>query len=183
MASPLPEGTIILRNVRLSFPNLFRPEGIKGDSSSKPRYGATFLIDKDDKANIKLIGDEIRRLEGAKFKGKTMPDKDICFHDGDQKDFDGYAGCMYLAANRSEKQGRPNVKDRDGKTPLAESDGRPYAGCYVNAVVSFYVPKDWKKICCSLEVVQFAKDGEPFSGSGVVAEDILDDLTDDDDDV
>lgn len=173
------EGQLTLTNVRLSFPALFKAEGIKNDPSSKPRYGATFLVSKTDAKTVKAIGDEIKRLEAKHFKGKALADKDICFHDGDQQSYDGYEGTMYLAANRSEKQGRPTVVDRD-KTPLAESDNRPYAGCYVNAVVRFYVPKDWKKVCCSLEIVQFLKDGDTFGAPRADLDTLPDEIDDED---
>lgn len=182
MATTQIEGQVKLKNVRLSFPTLFKAEGIKGDPNSKPRFGATFLISKDDKAQIKLIEDEIKRLEKLKFKGKALSDKDISFHDGDSKDFDGYEGHMYLSANRSESQGRPQVVDRN-LTPLTADDAKIYAGCYVNAVVSFFVPKDWKKICCSLEVVQFVKDGEAFGAGRVKVDEVLEVLDDEDDDI
>lgn len=179
MSKPQIEGQIVLRNVRLSFPQLFEPKAVGTDG--KPRYGASFLISKKDKANLDLINKEIARLVKDKFKGKPLPEKDQPLHDGDTKDYDGYEGHFYLSANRSEKQKQPTVVDSD-KTPLTEKDNRPYAGCYVNAIVRFFSMGGvgdkqggyGKKICCSLETVQFAKDGDPFGAARASLDDLPD---------
>jgi hypothetical protein len=56
----------------------------------------------------------------------------LCLHDGDEKaEYEGFPGNFFLnAANKA----RPAVIDRD-RSPLIQADGRPYAGCYVNAVI------------------------------------------------
>jgi hypothetical protein len=46
-----------------------------------------------------------------------------------------------------------------------------YAGCYVNAVVSLYYQQKWGRLCCSVSGVQFAGDGDAFSGSAPAASD------------
>jgi hypothetical protein len=76
---------------------------------------------------------------------------------------------------------RPTIIDRD-KTPLVEEDGKPYAGCYVNAVVDLWYsdhPKGGKQVLGNLLGVQFAKDGEPFGSGAVDVDDEFDDLDDD----
>lgn len=175
------EGQVLLRNVRLSFPNLFEPKAVGNDPAAKARYGCSFLIGKGDKANLKLINEEIARIVKAKFKGKALPDKDQPLHDGDSKDYDGYEGHFYLSANRSEKQGRPTVVNTN-KTPVSEKDNVVYGGCFVNAIVRLYSQGGTgdkqgsygKKICCSLETVQFVREGDRFGAPSASLDDLPD---------
>lgn len=85
---------------------------------------------------------------------------------------DAYRGMMSLSGN---SKGRFGIfETRDGKNvPLVASDGRPYSGCYVNAIVSFY---GYNKgggigIGCGIEGVQFLRHGDAFGGGRVAAAD------------
>ena len=64
---------------------------------------------------------------------------------------------------------RPMVIGTD-RAPLTEDDGKPYAGCYVNAIVELWGQKNQygERVNANLLAVQFAKDGDPF-GDGVSA--------------
>lgn len=180
-ATKLADGKLYIEGARLSFPKLFKAEAIKGMADSKPRFGAAFLIPKTDTETIAFIQKELDALVAAtpKLKGKKVKPADSCFRDGDEETLLGYEGMMYLAANRGLAQGRPTIVDRD-KSQLAEEDGKPYGGCYVDTAVSLYVPKDWSKLCASLEIVRFRADGERF-GAGPASADDLPDLADDED--
>jgi hypothetical protein len=60
------------------------------------------------------------------------------------------------------------IIDKD-LTALVEEDERPYAGCYVNAKIRFYAWSNgasFSGVLCSLEAVQFAKDGDSFGSGG-----------------
>jgi hypothetical protein len=97
--------------------------------------------------------------------------KGTCLHDGSEKpDTDGYGpGVMYVSA--SERKRFPIV-DKD-LTPLAEEDGKPYAGCYVNASIRLWVQDNQygKRINAAIVAVQFAKDGDSFGAAPVNVED------------
>lgn len=176
----LQEGQLLLQNVRLGYPKLFRAEAIKGMADSKPRYGAALYIPKTDLKAKALVDREIARLAQTHFKGVTPKTKDMFIQDGDGEEGDANTkGCWIVSANRAESQGMPTVIDRN-RTQLGQASGKPYAGCYVNAVVSIYKPKAWNKLCASLEVVQFVKDGEPFGAARVAVDDVMPDLGDDD---
>jgi hypothetical protein len=71
------------------------------------------------------------------------------------------------------------VIDRD-KTPLTSADGRPYAGCFVNASVELWAQDNnfGKRINASLRGVQFFKDGDAFSGGGAASDDEFDSVED-----
>lgn len=169
---------VILNNVRLSFPALFRPEAFK--KGDEPKFKATGLIDKTD-PQIKTI--EAAISEVAKEKWGAQADKIIkgirgnankfCFQDGDSKDYDGYQGKMALSAKSAS---RPTVLDRD-KTPLTETDGKPYAGCYVDLIVDLFAYENsGNGVSASLKAVRFRGDGDAFSGGKPADPDEFDDL-------
>ena len=169
--------TIKLKNVRLSFASLFKKATFGGEET---KYEGTFLIDKETQADqIAEINTAIAAMMKEK-KAKLSPDR-ICFKDGDGIDYDGYAGHMSIKAGNTK---RPIVIDRD-KSPLTEDDGRPYSGCYVNAVLELWFQDNtWgKRVNANLLAVQFAKDGEPFGegGASVSVDDF--DVIDEDDDI
>ena len=181
-AKTTPEGVIIIKGARLSYPKLHQPEAIKNMQDSKPRYGCQLLIPKSDKATMAAIKAEVDRLCKIHFKGKKPENADLFYTDGDGVKGDEHSeGCIMVSANRAESQNRPLVIDR-AKNPVQPGDEEdPYAGCYVNAKIGVYRPKGWAKICASLEVVQFAKHGEPIGAGKPVAGDEFDDLSDDED--
>lgn len=171
---------IKLNNVRLSFPGLWKPEPFKpGDD---PKFKATFLVPKDselDKQVQAAILETAKAKWGAKaaavLKGITNNPNKYCYQDGDTKPYDGYEGMMALSAKNGK---RPLVIDRD-RTTLTEADGKPYAGCYVNATVEFFAYENsGNGISASLMGVQFYKDGDAFGGGGVSSEDDFDELDD-----
>lgn len=170
---------IKLQNVRLSFPALFTPEAFKQGDPLK--FKATFLIEKGSPqaAEVeKAILETVRAKFGVKDAEKIVAQirgnaNKFCYQDGDTKTYDGYEGMMALSAKNST---RPLVIDRD-RTPLAEEDGKPYAGCYVNASVEFFAyDNTGKGVSASLGGVQFVKDGDAFAGGNAASEDDFDAL-------
>jgi hypothetical protein len=181
--STLKEGQILVKNARLGYPKLFTPQALKGDPSSKPRYGCAIYLSKDDVKTKAKIDAEIDRLAKLHFKGKVPKAKDMFIKDGDGDDGDeNTAGYWVISANRAESQKRPQVVDKDGRTPLDSQDTKPYAGCRCNFLISVYVPKNWQKMCAVLEIVQFVADDEPFGSVTVNAAEVMPDLSDEDED-
>jgi len=176
-----------LENVRLSFPVLFEAKAF--EPGAKPRFDATFLIEpgsKNDKAIRRAIAEVAKETYGAKaeahLKAYEGNANKYCYLDGDLKEYDGYEGMMYLACHSS---ARPMVIDRD-KTPLVEQDGKPYAGCYVNATVDIYAQSGkYPGIRSSFNAVQFAGDGDAFGGGERGSMDDFEDLSNgiDEDDI
>lgn len=158
---------IMLKNVRLSFPSIFKRASFNGEEG---KFEATFLLDKETQVDqIAAIESAIENaIKEAKIK---VPSDKICLKDGDDVEYAGYAGCMSIKASSNK---RPTIIDKD-KTPLAEDDGKPYAGCYVNAIVDLWIQNNsyGKRVNANLYGIQFVKDGEPF-GSGDI--DVTDDF-------
>lgn len=171
--------TFNLNGVRLSFPELFHASTVNGEGN--PAFSASFLIDPNDPqvARLNEAIDKIAREKwGAKadaiLKQMRAGDK-VCLHSGDLKAYDGYAGMLYVSARNA---ARPLVIDRD-RSPLTEADGKPYAGCYVNASIELWAQDNnyGKRINASLRGVQFVRDGDAFAGGGAASEDEFADLS------
>lgn len=172
---------IKLNNVRLAFPELFEPTQVSGQGAFK--YRGNFLIPKSRTDLIEEIKAGIKHVIGEKWGNKDIdkiynsicnnPNR-FCLRDGDSKEYDGYAGNLYLSASN---KSRPLVIDRN-TSPLTAQDGRPYSGCYVNATVEFYgYDNNGKGVSASLRGVQFFRDGDAFTGGGVASVEEFDDLS------
>lgn len=169
---------IILKNVRISFPSLFKKATYNGDETG---FEGTFLINKEDQtAQVELIQNAIKDLIKTNLKGAKLQQDKICLRDGDLVDYDGYADHFSIKASSKK---RPLVIDRD-KAPLVEEDGRPYSGCYVNASVELWAQNNnyGKRINCTLLAVQFFKDGVPFGDGATGSLSDFDAFGDDDSD-
>lgn len=176
-----------LLNARLSFPDLFTAVQFEGAGAFS--YRAAFLQPEDQPVAVqqadkswkkttlgKVIADVAAEAWKAKAPAilKTLegnPQK-CCWYDGSIKEYDGYEGNFVLSASRGQDKGRPLIVDND-KTPLTESDGKPYAGCYVNGTVEVWAQdnKFGKGIRATLRGVQFVKDGDAFSAGTPVSDD------------
>lgn len=193
---PQREGIVTLKDVRLSFPHLFEPTASVEDGPKK--YRATFLMDPETesgKKNIAAIEAAIKKAAAGVWKGnadkiRAKLDSDrSCLRDGEDATnssgdvYSGYEGMKFVSATKGTK---PKVLRRD-KTVIDSTEAAEiYAGCYVNAVVSIWAT-DQKKhggngIFATLEIVQYARKGEPFGAAELDEDDFLDDMGDEDDD-
>lgn len=174
-----------LLNVRLSFPDIF--EAVQFDGAGPFRYRASFLIEPNS-ANHKAVIAAMKEVANEEWKDKADAvlkkaaddSKTRLLVDGNTKEYDGYKDMMCLSASRDQTKGRPLIIDKN-KEPLAQVDGKPYAGCYVNATVELWPQNNkWGKcIRAQLLALQFAKDGDAFSaGSAVGLPDEFEDLSD-----
>lgn len=174
---------LILPNVRLSFPDLFKAVQFQGQGPFN--YRATFLIPeggklrKDVDAAIAKVAKEKwgAKAEKIMLAANSANGAGMCFNDGNLKEYDGYAGHWYLAATRPQDKGRPAIVDRD-KSPLSAEDGKPYGGCFVNVSVEFWAQDNsyGKTVRCGLLGVQFNKDGDAFGGGSPASADGFEDL-------
>lgn len=173
---------LLLKNVRLSFPDIWEAKEYEpGDG--KPRFNATFLVEPGSE-NDAAIRSAIQAVALEEFGKKAQfelaafegnPQK-IAYLDGNKKEYDGYKGMWYLSCHRREKDGRPTIVDRN-RRPLTPADGKPYAGCYVNAFVEIYAQGGPNKgIRASFSGMQFVQDGDAFSGGAVASPEDFDDL-------
>ena len=161
---------IKLENVRLSYPHLFKKHKSPKHPDSEPKYSAGFLIPKDGKEHKKVL-DAINTVGKEKWGAKAsglitkykMSSNTCCLKTEEMyPENENMKGNVSLNANSSI---RPLVLDCD-KSELDEDSGRPYGGCYVNAVLDIYIQEgEHSGIRCQLKGVQFVKDGEAFSSA------------------
>lgn len=179
---------VVLTKWRIAFPDIFRAKVFGADANAKPSYSALLIADPATQAaEIEKVKAAIREVATAQWKDKAAQmlqvlsgKQDLCLRSGDLKpEYDGFAGMMYLSTRRREADGPPLVVDQR-RNPVSESSGVIYSGCYVNAIIDIW-PQDnnWgKRINAQLQGVQFAGDGERFSGGGTAKPEEFDVLED-----
>lgn len=174
-----------LKDVRMSFPDLFVAKQFvaNGVPQGPAKYKATFLVKKgseNDKIIRKAILEAAKESKmGAKYPAilksiESNPNK-YCYQDGDNKDYEGYAGMMYISAKSDTKI---PLKDRTinpetGKLGILTPDSNKiHGGYYYNANISIYAYNNtgWG-ITASLQGVQFVRPGDLFSGTKLSSDD------------
>ena len=169
-----------LYDVRLSFPHLFEPTAFKAGDALK--FSACFLVPKKSDQGKQIEKDMLEAMTskfGAKAKasleGIRGNTNKCCVQDGDNSEYEGYAGNWVV---RAKSDARPVVVDQN-KNPLTQADGKPYSGCYVNASIEFFAyDNSGKGLSAKLRAVAFKRDGDSFSGGTKLTDDEVDDLAD-----
>lgn len=177
---------VILKDVRLSYPDLWKP-GKPMNPTDTPKYGGQFLFAPDsDAASVarsalmqvaqEMFGANWQAIVGAMEKSKK------CVRKGDENLTkegalrDGYAGNLYLVArNKVQPLIIGSRKGPDGQFPvLTEAGGKPYGGCFVNVKVDIKAMKAFEQvpnqIYATLMTVQFLRDGDAFGAAPGTAE-------------
>lgn len=171
---------VTLANVRLAFPTLFEARTVNGEGD--PAYSSSFIFASDHPAAqamadaIDAVGSEKWGAKWAALKKELQSKDKTALHDGDTKaSYAGFSGNLFVS---SRSKVRPAVIDRD-RSPLTSSDGKPYAGCYVNGIVEIYAQDNayGKRVNASLKGVQFVSDGDAFSGGAPASAEDFPDLS------
>lgn len=172
-------GRVTLEMVRTSYFKGFVKT--KSTAEGKEAYRSNFLIEEGSKffkKNIKKLDAMIEQLEEANgWKPGTYEKLDRTrksyFGVGEYTNSEGDVPSGYenAAAVKGSNANRIRIVDRDGKTPIHEDDDRIASGDYVNVVLSFYAQtkkdKGGKGVFCTIEGIQFVKEGERFGGGGL----------------
>ena len=175
---------ITIKNVRLAFPQLFTPKSV---NDSEPRFSAAFVIEPGS-ANAKALKGACVEVAKEKWKDKAagiykelVSKGRVCYREEPLKNSEGevYDGFEDAHVVNASNKARPTVVDRH-RSPLTESDGLPYGGCYVNAILDIWAQDNQfgKRINASLSGVQFYSDGDAFGGGGAAKASDFDDLGD-----
>lgn len=174
----------VLNNVRLAFASVFQRAVFSGVAG---KYEATLLLDKEEQADqIRTIRREIDEALLAKFGNESkVPkairnEKNCALRDGDNVDYDGFAGCMSFKCSNKVQ---PKLLDRQ-KNDIDADSGLLYSGCYADASVGIWIQDNeyGRKVNANLFALRFREHGEPFGGGGVPknVEDDFDDLEESD---
>ena len=167
---------MLIKNVRLSFPDLFR--AVAFEAGKEPKFGAMFIMEPGH-PQIAEVQAAIQKVAAEKWPKNLPSSLPLCMRpNSDKGHLEGFDDGGWFINTSSKK--RPTIIGRD-RTPLVEQDGQPYAGCYVNAIIDVWAlnnPQFPKRICAELKGVQFVGDGEPFGGSSPAAADDFEMLDD-----
>lgn len=163
---------LLIRDVRLAFPNLFVATAPKG--GGEKAFSASFLLAHSHKqvqeirdACMAVAKDKWGDKAPAIFKTLDAASK-LCIHEGSTKaEYEGFDGNLFVS---SRSKVRPSVFDQQ-RTPLTAEDGKPYSGCYVNASIELWAQDNdyGKRINAQVRGVQFLRDGDAFAGAGTAA--------------
>lgn len=173
---------LMLKNVRLAFPNLFKPTTVNGEG--EPAYSCSLILPPNHPQLEELrkaqenVGKDKWGDKWATVKKEITAKDRFAMHDGDTKSqYDGFEGNFFVAA-RAKQSARPTVIDGN-KSPLTEADGRPYAGCYVNASIELWAQDNayGKRINAQIRGVQFFRDGDSFGGGSAASTDEFDEVS------
>lgn len=183
---------LTLKNVRLAFPHIFAPKIQTDEKTGKvsKTYKAAYPIEPGSK-NHTIIKEAMQTAAKEKWKDKApaifkklKEDRKVCFEErapsNDEGEvYGGFEDMFVLNSSRNASRRPPTVVDRD-RTPLTEEDGKPYGGCYVNAIIDIWAYEGpyGKRVSCELLGVQFVKDGEAFGGGAAASADDFDELED-----
>lgn len=174
---------ITLKNVRLCFPILFKPEAFGKKREGDKKFSLTSWLHKKEHAElIKSVQERINELVKTELKIPKLPAKNSCLRDGeDMEGKDGFGPHMMYLTSSSAENRPPQVVDRQLK-PMSASDPRIHAGCRANVVVRLWVQDNdyGKKINAGLEIVQWVAEDEAFGTSAPAAGSLLDELPEDD---
>jgi hypothetical protein len=164
---------LVISDVRLAFPKIWRPEAFPGSPDKTEYYSASGIL-APNHPQIAAINKAIEDVAQAKFGQKwqavlaaAKAQGKVCLRDGNSKpDTEGYAGNLFISAR---SKVRPKIFGQLGIAAgeLKESDGKPYGGSYVRMVVSIFAYSNVAKgIAAELGDIQFIRDGDAFSGGG-----------------
>lgn len=160
-------------DVRVAFPDFWKPD------EKYNRFGCAFPIEPGS-ANAKLLeaaqkeaavgrwGEKAGAiLDDLKGKGRVAYRQAPLSKEGEV--YDGFVGMHHISPTN---EARVPIIDKD-TTPLGPQDGRPYAGCYVDASIEIWAQDNsWgKRINAKLRWVQFRRNGDAFSGGAPVSPD------------
>lgn len=165
----LPNGTYRTCEVRLSFPNLFKP-GKPMQEGAEGKYGATLLFPAG--ADLTLLEEAARAAAEAKWgKDYEKITKKPGFRwgvrdQGERDEYDGYeAGAVFINAT---SQNKPQVFDKYKETLVEESE--IYPGVWGLALIRpfAYDKAGNRGIAFGLQGFMKLKDGESIGGQGKI---------------
>lgn len=190
MSTRVESKQILLPDVRLSYPSLFKArKAMKSDTGDdkKPQFQADFILSKKKHAAVitaiqaeekRILTETFGKLPG-KYKSCLREGADMTDNEGNIRE--GYdENKMRLASKHTAKQATLGKKKE-----VIDDENVFYGGCYVNAVVTLFPwsnEKSGKGCSASLGPVQFCRDGERLGGGQVIdPDDHFKELEDDDD--
>jgi hypothetical protein len=152
------KGTAMMTGiVRLAFVNALVA---KPNPSGALKYSATLLIEPNDPM-IPLMKECIKEAAIEKWADKIPKGLRNPIRDGNEKDYAGFAGHLFVSCNSDNK---PGVVDAAAK-PINE-ESRIYSGCWARVDINFFGYQKAGNIgvACGLNNIQVLGDDDAFTG-------------------
>lgn len=151
------ETRLMTGKFRVSFPAVFEPKAFEGQ---EPKYSLTMLFDQDDET-IKVMKSMAAAAMKAKWGDKKPANFNSPFHKGDDKDYDGYAGKIYVKAASKNRPGVIGPKNQ-----VLKDGNEFYPGCWARATVAVAAWEKFGKTGVSFYLgnVQKLADDDAFDG-------------------
>lgn len=173
---------VMLRGVRMAFPELYEAKAFGGGDESTAAWGAKFILPPNhpqiaelDKA-MKDAALEKWKDKGESALARLIEDKKVAWVKKPYKDangtlYDGWTDADFSLSTRNSKT-KPSTFGPDNQE-VPESSGLLYGGAIVDASVEFFGQDNkWgRRINCSLRGVRHVAHGAAFSGGAPAAAD------------
>jgi len=132
----------------------------KENLNGEMKFSCVFLFEKGSDTHNELKRAATAAAK-AKWGDKIPADLRNPIRDGSEKEYEGFAGMLYISPTAKKK---PGIVDQRNK-PVT-SDDVIYSGCWVRVHVNAfaYDQKGNKGVSFGLENIQVLGDGDPFSG-------------------
>jgi hypothetical protein len=143
---------------RLSFPKLFKPEAFEGGT---PKFSITMLF--PENTDLSAVRDAVKEVAVAKW-GDKLKGKKVPFKNGDERDYEEYAGMIEVRASRNADFGPPVVVDAERQEILDPSE--IYSGCWCRAQIEpfAYDTTMNKGVAFGLTAIQKIRDDASMGG-------------------
>ena len=143
---------------RVSFPNVFKASAF--DENSEAKFDVVALF--EDGTDLSGLKDACEAAAIEKWGKKVPKNCKTPFHDGNDKEYDGYADATWV---RFSSKRRPGVVDQNVQPIIDPSEF--YGGCYAIATVNAYAyggpgTKFQAGVALGLQNIQKVAEGEPF---------------------
>ena len=167
------ETKLTLKNVRLSYVNVYEPRAMQG--SDEKKYSLVALIDKGDTETIEAIKQGVANaIRNKGLTGLTVQRAmDNLVRDGEEKDMESYKGKFFMSVKSDKKPGLYK-KSSEGLVDLnSDTTEEIYSGCYamVSINLSAFNVSGNKGVGAYIRAVCKTDDGERLSGGTVNAAD------------
>ena len=175
------DGTVLVSDVRISYPHLDAAWSKKADETKK-FSGVGILPVATHQPAIDLLLEVVQDILKEHNKGKDIADKDIFVRDGKPTKKPEYAGAWTINASETEK---PTVlhPDKSEMESPSEIKSEIKAGYYTDMLIQpwWQDNEHGKRVNASLRAVRLRREGPVIAEGGISKDEAISSFDDDDD--
>lgn len=153
------DGTILVKNVRLSYPHIFEPWAKK--ETEKKKFSCKVILPNDThKEDIRAIAARIVALCQEKWKAR-LPNSQVFLRNGDDMAKEEMENSFVISCSENT---RPDILLANKKR-ITTDDGTFYPGCWVNLLIRPWLQDNehGRRVNANFLAIQFVRDDESFS--------------------